>query len=253
VAQREFEERLSAECNGGNAEKCLDLGLRYADRTKARFDPYLAVPPLTKACEGGLAVGCHSLGILYAAGWGHRGVPQNFGRAAELFERACEGGDNEGCLALGRRYLNGEGVPQDERRAAELFEKVCKGGYAKGCDSLAEQQQLAQERERRAQEEQRLAPERERRAKEEQRLAQEREKRAQEEQRLAQRARAQRVAAFRKALKVGDSSHCGLVIEVKPPIAKIQTMAGERWLKIEQLYGEGDAPCRFINGVYQEP
>lgn len=83
-----------------------------------------------------------------------------------------------------------------------------------------------------------------------------REKRAREELRIAQeqlKARVQRAASFRKSVKVGDASHCSLVIEIKSPVVKIQTMVGERWLKREQLYAEGDAPCRFFNSVYQDP
>jgi TPR repeat protein len=58
---------------------------------------------------------------------------------------------------------------------------------------------------------------------------------------------------FRKALKTGDESHCGLVIEVKPPIAKVQTMVGEMWLKVEQLFPRGGESCKFHNGVYVDP
>jgi len=58
--------------------------------------------------------------------------------------------------------------------------------------------------------------------------------------------------AFRNKLEVGDTSHCGLVIEVKPPIAKIQTAIGEHWLKVKQLYPANTKPCRFVNGIYQD-
>lgn len=60
------------------------------------------------------------------------------------------------------------------------------------------------------------------------------------------------IVSFRQNLQVGDESHCGLV-EVKKPVAKVQTMIGEHWLKIEQLYPENKAACRFINGAYQQP
>lgn len=74
--------------------------------------------------------------------------------------------------------------------------------------------------------------------------------RAAHEQKQAQK---RNILAFREKLKVGNDSHCGLVVEVKRPVAKIQTMIGERWLKMEQLYPAGYADCRFINGVYREP
>lgn len=53
----------------------------------------------------------------------------------------------------------------------------------------------------------------------------------------------QRAVAFRKSLNTGDESNCGLVIEVKRPIAKIQTESGEHWLKVEQLYPQGTQAC----------
>lgn len=40
---------------------------------------------------------------------------------------------------------------------------------------------------------------------------------------------------FRKNLKPGDTANKGLVIEVKPPLAKVQTVDSERWFRIDQL------------------
>ncbi|QSV45408.1 WG repeat-containing protein [Geobacter benzoatilyticus] len=53
--------------------------------------------------------------------------------------------------------------------------------------------------------------------------------------------------------KPGDLTHCGMVIEVKPPIIKIQTMIGERWMKLDQIHPPNTVDCIFRNGVYQEP
>ncbi len=55
---------------------------------------------------------------------------------------------------------------------------------------------------------------------------------------------------FRKNIKPGDQSHCGLVITVKSPITKVQTMKGEHWFKVNQLFPEGAHRCRFMNGQY---
>jgi hypothetical protein len=64
---------------------------------------------------------------------------------------------------------------------------------------------------------------------------------------------AAKLAKFRQSLHVGSDSHCGLVIEVKGPVAKVQSMIGEVWLKTAQLYPKGEEGCRFVNGVYQDP
>ena len=58
---------------------------------------------------------------------------------------------------------------------------------------------------------------------------------------------------FRAKVAEGDGSHCGLVIEVKDKVVKVQTAVGEYWLKRQQLYPADAKPCNFLNGVYQEP
>jgi hypothetical protein len=89
--------------------------------------------------------------------------------------------------------------------------------------------------------------------------AQERaERRAQEQKQLASdkdddMVLQERAREFRANLTEGDASHCGLVIEVKSKVVKVQTTVGEYWLKREQLYPTGSKPCNFLNGVYQEP
>lgn len=43
------------------------------------------------------------------------------------------------------------------------------------------------------------------------------------------------VTRFRSRLKPGDQAEEGLVIEVKPPLAKIQARFGERWFRISDI------------------
>jgi hypothetical protein len=43
------------------------------------------------------------------------------------------------------------------------------------------------------------------------------------------------VSVFRENLKIGDRASAGLVIDVKPPIARIQTSTNERWFRIDEL------------------
>ncbi|WP_375771009.1 hypothetical protein NR798_08940 [Archangium gephyra] len=65
-------------------------------------------------------------------------------------------------------------------------------------------------------------------------------------------AAAREATKFRSSLAVGSDTHCGLVIEVRRPIAKVQSMIGEVWLKVDQLYPKGKHDCRFVNGTYQD-
>ena len=82
-----------------------------------------------------------------------------------------------------------------------------------------------------------------------QRQEREAERAQQERSRRDEQAR-ERAAQFRQSLQPGDQSHCGLVIEVKKPLVKLQTMIGEYWMRIEQVYPAGNHDCRFINGQY---
>lgn len=58
-------------------------------------------------------------------------------------------------------------------------------------------------------------------------------------------------AAWRKKMQPGTESHCGMVIEVKAPLVKVQTAIGEKWFKVDQTFPAGQKRCTFINGVYQ--
>jgi hypothetical protein len=58
--------------------------------------------------------------------------------------------------------------------------------------------------------------------------------------------------AFRRKLKSGDDSNCGLIVERKGDIALVETMLGQKWLKVTQLYVAGMRGCTFVNGVLQE-
>ena len=52
------------------------------------------------------------------------GVPQDYIKAAELFQKAANQGYAAAQYNLGVMYYNGEGVPQDYVKAAELFQKA---------------------------------------------------------------------------------------------------------------------------------
>jgi hypothetical protein len=58
---------------------------------------------------------------------------------------------------------------------------------------------------------------------------------------------------FRAILTPGTGTHCGMVIEVKKPLVKVQTTIGEKWFRTNQMYPPGGLACNFSNGLYQEP
>jgi hypothetical protein len=100
---------------------------------------------------------------------------------------------------------------------------------------------------------QRVAEESSRLAKESSRLAKleiirkkeiERQKLAPEIQRMT--------SEFRSKVKLGDESHCGMIVDLRAPLVKVQTIVGERWFRVEQIYPVGGAPCTFLNNTYQD-
>jgi len=85
---------------------------------------------------------------------------------------------------------------------------------------------------------------------------QEEKKRVAEEKKEAEREavrKKQEAEKFRQKLAVGDQTHCGMVIELKRPIVKVQTFDGEKWFRVAQLFPPGEAPCRFYNHEYVDP
>ena len=68
-----------------------------------------------------------SAGVLYANG---RGVPQDYGQAAQWYRKAAEQGDAAAQSNLGLLYVNGQGVPQDYGQAAQWFRKAAEQGHA---------------------------------------------------------------------------------------------------------------------------
>lgn len=61
------------------------------------------------------------------------------------------------------------------------------------------------------------------------------------------------VKSYRNSLSEGQDSHCGLIVEVKDKVVRVETMVGLKFFKREQLYPAGVASCSFRNNVYQPP
>ena len=74
-----------------------------------------------------------NLGVLYENG---HGVPQDYDKARELYEKAAAKRDGMGMSALGVLYASGHGVPQDYDKAREWFEKAAAKGDAEAIGNL---------------------------------------------------------------------------------------------------------------------
>ncbi len=67
-----------------------------------------------------------------------RGVPQDYKRAAELYQIAADAGIVQAQAALGKLYANGEGVPQDNEKAIFWLTKAAEEGYVEAQRKLAQ-------------------------------------------------------------------------------------------------------------------
>ena len=66
-----------------------------------------------------------SLGGLYARG---QGVPQDYQKAEEWYEKAAAAGDATAMANLGYLYDRGAGVPKEYAKAREWYEKAAAAG-----------------------------------------------------------------------------------------------------------------------------
>ena len=84
-----------------------------------------AEPKLTDQGDAGTQF---SLGLQYENG---DGVPKDFGKAVELYQKAADQGHLDAQVNLGWLYEMGEGVPIDLRKAAKLYQKAADQGNAR--------------------------------------------------------------------------------------------------------------------------
>ena len=74
-----------------------------------------------------------ALGEMYAQG---RGVPQDYAKARQWFEKAAIQGHAEAQYNLGLLYAQGHSVPQDYVKARQWWEKAAAQGYARAQNNL---------------------------------------------------------------------------------------------------------------------
>jgi uncharacterized protein len=98
----------------GDPQAQLHLGLLYANGDGVPQDYTKARQWYEKAAAQGYARAQSNLGSLYADG---KGVPQDETTGAEWIRKAAEQRDATGQASLGEMYRDGRGVPQDKLQA----------------------------------------------------------------------------------------------------------------------------------------
>jgi TIR domain/Sel1 repeat len=109
----------------GNSATNYDLGRRYEKGEGVPQDYRKAAEFFQKAADRGNAEAQYNLGWLYEHG---NGVPQDYKKAAEFFQKAADRGNARAQYHLGWLYEHGNGVPQDLEKAKELYQKAADQG-----------------------------------------------------------------------------------------------------------------------------
>ena len=122
----------------GSLEALTQLQMIYIKSGHEHFNTVQAeenVKWLTVQARQGNAEAIVKLGILAETG---KNVPQDFARAAELYETAAKMGLAQAQTRLGMLYEDGKGVPQNNEKAIEWLTKAAEQGYAGAGRKLAE-------------------------------------------------------------------------------------------------------------------
>ena len=112
---------LTAGAIHGDAAAMYDLGVFYGNGYGVPQDYAKAREWYEKAAAKDNALAMSNLGALYVNG---NGVPQDYSKAREWFEKAVAKDNAYAMVNLGVIYENGNGVPQDYSKAREWFEKA---------------------------------------------------------------------------------------------------------------------------------
>jgi TPR repeat protein len=112
---------FNASAKRGDVISMNYVGSAYYDGSGVPQDYGRALEWFEKAAAKDNADAISNLGTLFASG---QGVAQDYARARELFEKAAAKDNAYAMSNLGALFVNGHGVPQDYAKAREWFEKA---------------------------------------------------------------------------------------------------------------------------------
>ena len=109
------------------------LGVLYDNGDGVPQDYAKAREWYEKAADKGRGDAMLGLGLLYDLG---QGVAQDYAKARGWYEKAADKGDVNAMRDLGLLYENGHGVPQDYAKAREWYEKAADKGSSDARERL---------------------------------------------------------------------------------------------------------------------
>ena len=127
--------RIKANAERGDASAQCALGECYADGDCEGIpqDYTKARQWYEKAAAQGDAYAQVHLGVMYRQG---KGVRQDYVKARKWYEKAAKQGDASAQFNLGQMYRKGEGVRQDYVKARQWYEKAAAQGIAEAQNNL---------------------------------------------------------------------------------------------------------------------
>ncbi|HEX4809266.1 MAG TPA: tetratricopeptide repeat protein [Bryobacteraceae bacterium] len=124
---------LQQSASNGNAEAERYLGDLNKNGWGVPQDFVRARQWYEKAAAGGNAIAMNNLGTFYRMG---RGVPVNFVLARQWYEKGAEAGNSEAMNNFGVMWRTGRGGPQNWVQARQWFEKAAAAGNANAMNNL---------------------------------------------------------------------------------------------------------------------
>lgn len=129
-------DKLGAECDGGDGEACLQLGLQlaYPRPGTGRPERERSLQLLQKACDGKTKGGCVHLGqVLLDLAAGSADSAADVARAREILSTACSAVGGYACTLLARALLEGKPSDADKAAATAHLDRECKASEPVAC------------------------------------------------------------------------------------------------------------------------
>jgi TPR repeat protein len=208
--------KLSADRGYRDAQ--VRTGEYYLEGKLVKQDYATALEYFTLAAQRNSTRGLFYTGWLYDEGFGTK---ENNEVAIILYEKAYKQGSSNAAYNIGYLYEFGDtNIEQDFLEAEKWYRKSLDAGNKRASKRLQAIRPLAEKARRRAEIREKYMVE---------------------------------TIYLQETLQKGDQTHCGPVLEVMRPLAKIKTPDGLHWLEIEKLYPKNTSPCIFSKGVYIDP
>lgn len=232
----------------GHANAQFNLGLMLFKAQGVAQDETHALQWFRKAADQNLAAAQVILGNMYEYG---QVVKKNDAHAAQWYRKAADQEDANGQFSLAYMYARGQGVTKDDTQALNLYIKSANQGLVAAQSVLGIKYSLGlgvKKDEEQAVRWYRKAADQ---GDTESQAYLDNLKKRQEYEVLIE-----NITTFQKALKDGDHTNCGLVLETKENLIKIyfpvENYGNEHWIRRDMTF-PSSYDCRFVNGQYKLP